>query len=520
MATIEVNTSEVSASPESSERVSLTRPDSNSVVIDTRQEAFEEAATPLPPPPRPAGSPRSPTAAVTGTPRPAVVEPTVRDEAEEEEADDGEAEEDEEEEEEEPKKKKRSDADEKGARPVKGYLRERPEFASALRKTVPAPPVGAVAAAAAEEDDDGLFHADKPKKSKKSKKPAPKKAASPKKKKAESSDEESSSSDGSGFDEEADGDEGDEAAEGEDEEELSEEDEYVEKMKTIEQIKNYAKMGAVPPQSPTMAMPLKMLRKIRDYQESVVNETIGIGFIGLGWLELIGLVEYSNERWGHHLEKIIGMGLKLRGAKATIGANIHLYESVFKHIYRKLGMDKLKEAGPWAQMIIVTVQLLGRVHKHNVEREMAEQAATMANNPDTIGQSERLRRLYEQELNRRKQRPAETAAAAAEDAGGAAAAAPLQQQQQQQQTMTPVDEAVKLTDADLVIPQSPSPEPNQPIDMKQPIAEADKPVPAPPAGSTAPTAASASDTAGTEEAEADEEEEDDVIVTIPKTKRR
>jgi len=201
-------------------------------------------------------------------------------------------------------------------------------------------------------------------------------------------------------------------------------DEYIEKMRLIEEIKQLSRAGAVPPQQPSMNMPLDMLRKIKEYQESVVDEIMGVGFIGMAWASLIGMIENLNERFDP-FAKAFGVGLKLRGVKKVVDENIHLYESAFKHIYRKLGISKNKEVSPWLQLVLVTVQIFGRVHVQNLEKEMSEQAESMANNPQTRLDAEQMGRMYEEQRRRQQEangRPRQRKSWGGGSGGGDAAA--------------------------------------------------------------------------------------------------
>jgi hypothetical protein len=159
---------------------------------------------------------------------------------------------------------------------------------------------------------------------------------------------------------------------------LSPDEEYIQKMRLMDEIKDFAKMGAMPPQPPNFGMPVDLLTKIRDYQASIIDETVGIGFIGMGWVGVIGMIESLNEKFDP-FARAFGVGLKLNGAKDEVEKNIHLYESAFRHIYRKL--PKNKEVGPWAQLVIFTVQILTSVHRSNQAKE-ARQAAAGQRKPD------------------------------------------------------------------------------------------------------------------------------------------
>lgn len=441
---VEVNTGETEIADAS---VSIKRPDESSVVIDTAEDDFDTIIEPAPVQKPPAAPPVAPSPIPIFRP-PTPVQPK------------------------EPRhhrrrhKKTSGQADETGS--VSGYMDEHPEFAAAMRRTVKPP--------AAVLDDDSNDEEPEPERRrgrKRERTPSP-------------SDSEISSHSSSSRDRNV-----DDAAESVDSfeakdlppaEAIGEEDEYIEKMKLMEEIKGYAKIGAVPPKPPTFDMPASLLRKIRDYQASVVDEIVGVGFIGMGWVQLIGLIEKLNGRYDP-FAKAFGVGLKLSGSKQAVEENIHLYEASFKHIYRKLGLDKQKDLGPWAQLVIVTVQILTKVHVSNMEREMAEQAREMARDPMTRQRAERMQQMYE---NRRQQQ--ETVAVAASPAPPPQPVPPVLESKTDptpQPTIKPVEDIV--------------------IDMQQPETDADEDAPV--SGAETPDGAGSSD-------------DDDVVVQIPTTRRK
>jgi hypothetical protein len=168
------------------------------------------------------------------------------------------------------------------------------------------------------------------------------------------------------------------------------ETEYIEKMRVIEEIKALSALGIVPPQEPAFSMPLSLLSKIRDYMQSRVDEIMGVGMIGVGWTQVIGLIEKLNNRYDP-FAKMFGMGLKLNGAKDAVESKIHLYENVFKHIYRKY-IPK-SEGSPWMQFVLVTVQILGEVHMENMKKEMLEEVEKLKRNPATREEAARLQKM-------------------------------------------------------------------------------------------------------------------------------
>lgn len=396
---------------------------------------------------------------------------------------------------------------------VQDYLDQRSDFAAALHRTVPVSTGKDEANAFSSSDTEVSSIAEEDTEQRKGK------WASPKHKKEESSEEESDSSASST--EEGPKKKGDDEAEEDSESGSSseegdrdaaggadpgtgnpEEDEYIEKMKLMEEIKEYAKMGAVPPQHPTFEMPVTLLRKIRDYQMSVVDEIMGVGFIGMGWVQVIGLVEKLNQRYDP-FARAFGTGLKLNGAKGAVEQNIHLYEKCFKHIYRKLNLGKNKELSPWVQLVSVTIQILSQVHMHNMEQEMMEEARRMASNPTTAEQAERLRRMHEQRKSQKDVPPAP------------APPAPAPSPALAQPTMKPVDEAIVADDeADEPEPKKEEepPRPNTPVELKQPPAAADEPV----------VVDDTDDEKKTEPTKVEEldDDDDDVVVEIPKARGR
>ena len=182
------------------------------------------------------------------------------------------------------------------------------------------------------------------------------------------------------------------------------EKDYIDKMRIIEEIKDFAKMGAVPPKQPTFDMPISLLRKIRDYQATVVDEILGVGFIGLGWIQIIGAIETLNDRFDP-FAKAFGTGLKLYGSKNAISKNIHLYEGTFKHIYRKFIKTNNKEISPWVQMVTATIQILSEVHVHNMEQEMMKQAEAAARAPETRTQAAHLDDMFSGDQSRPTHNP-------------------------------------------------------------------------------------------------------------------
>lgn len=306
---------------------------------------------------------------------------------------------------------------------------------------------------------------------------------------------------------------------------FSKADEYIEKMRLIEEIKQLSRAGAVPPQQPTMHMPVDMLRKIKEYQESMIDEIMGIGFLGIAWSSFIGLVEKLNERFDP-FAKVFGMGLKLRGAKKAVDDNIHMYEGVFKHIYKKLGIGG-KEVSPWLQLVLVTVQIFGQVHVQNMEREMTEQAEAMAADPRTRLYADQVREMYEnqrrEQQEQQKRAWGKSASSSAESPTTATDkpevhAAATKQQQQQQPENGPVsanksdkgDRKKENGDATQVtmkpVSETVPEQPSVVIDMVQPE---EKIV-------VKPHSDDDDDDSTGDDNDDDDDDDDDVIVQIPK----
>jgi hypothetical protein len=369
---------------------------------------------------------------------------------------------------------------------VEGYLDQNPRFAEALKRTIPEPEPNVFSssdtesASKASSEEDATPPAPARGRSRHREDDIEEREEDEADEKAGSDDSSSASSSADGGSPKPDAPEGDE-------------DDYIERMKLIEEIKGYAKMGAVPPQHPSFDMPVSLLRKIRDYQMTVVDEIMGVGFIGMGWVQIIGLVEKLNERYDP-FARAFGMGLKLTGAKGAIEQNIHLYEAVFKHIYRKLNLGNNRELSPWVQLVTVTIQILSQVHMKNLEEEMLRQAREAAADPRTAEQAEHLRRMHEQ---RRHQQPP-----------------PQQPQPSDQPTMASVDAAVadvkktEKEDAEPVVAEEHDepavPKPSTPVQLKQPAPPESEPVDEDLVGSHRD----------------DEEEDDDVVVEIPRAKGR
>ena len=279
-------------------------------------------------------------------------------------------------------------------------------------------------------------------------------------------------------------------------EEQSKEDEYIEKMKIIEQIKDYAKMGILPPQPPAFSMPISLLRKMRNYMESKADEIMGVGMIGTGWISIIGIIEKLNGQFDP-FAKVFGMGLKLTGAKQAVSDKIHLYEAVFKHIYAKL--PKSKEMNPWIQFGIVTMQILAEVHVKNMRDVMEHEAEETARNPQTHEDAEHVRKMFEE---REKQREAERQNGTTQTPAEKKRTVPPQPKMQ-----PPSDD---LTDEDTAVPV-PDPATDK-VDLQQPIPKEETEL---------KTKEEDPDEVVEEDEEVEEEDsDDDVVVQLPAPKRR
>jgi hypothetical protein len=281
-------------------------------------------------------------------------------------------------------------------------------------------------------------------------------------------------------------------------EEQTKEDEYIEKMKIIEQIKDYAKMGILPPQPPAFSMPISLLRKMRNYMESKADEIMGIGMIGTGWISIIGIIEKLNGQYDP-FAKIFGMGLKLTGAKQAVAEKIHLYEAVFKHIYAKL--PKSKEMNPWIQFGLVTMQILAEVHVSNMRKEMEAEAEETARNPRTHEDAEHIRKMFEE---RERQRRAERQTDTIPTLSAEPRKVPPQPMMQ-----PPKDE---ITDEEEEEEEEPK---KTKIDLKQPTPKEETPLKTKEEDSD-----EEEEVDEVEEKEAEDSDDSDVVVELPAPKRR
>jgi len=278
----------------------------------------------------------------------------------------------------------------------------------------------------------------------------------------------------------------------EEDEEQTKEDEYIEKMKIIEQIKDYAKMGILPPQPPAFSMPISLLRKMRNYMESKADEIMGIGMIGTGWISIIGIIEKLNGQYDP-FAKMFGMGLKLTGAKQAVAEKIHLYEAVFKHIYAK--MPKSKEMNPWIQFGLVTMQILAEVHIKNMREEMEREAEDIARDPRTREDAEHVRKMFEErERQRKEERETPT------------------RQVPPQPKMQPPSDSISEEEEEEVAPAAAKKD--EKIDLQQPTPKEETPL------KTKEEDSDKEEEEEEEETESVADSDDDVVVQLPAPKRR
>lgn len=288
----------------------------------------------------------------------------------------------------------------------------------------------------------------------------------------------------------------------EEEKPQSREDEYIEKMKIIEEIKEYAKMGILPPQPPAFSMPISLLRKMRDYMMSKADEIMGIGLIGTGWISVIGIIEKLNGKYDPFAH-IFETGLKLNGAKEAVASKIHLYEAVFKHIYAK--MPKSKEMNPWIQFGLITMQILVDVHVSNMRAEMEKEAEETARAPETRENAEHIRQAFEEKERQRKaEREAQTTPTPPSK--------PKREVPPQPRMQPPSDDITDVEEdeggAQPLLPAASETPKNEKIEMKQPPPEEE-------------TKLVTKDDETEEEVDEDEDDsDDDVVVQLPAPKRR
>lgn len=162
---------------------------------------------------------------------------------------------------------------------------------------------------------------------------------------------------------------------------MTEEEEALEKMSLLEEIKEGASMGFMPPNPPSLNMPLKTLRQIKAFQDEMASRAIHVGLMGTGLVSLVGILETLNGRFDP-IGKILGRGLKLQGAKDKVEANLALYKIPFIKLYKKLRTKGLGgDLPPWVQITLITAGILKEVHVENEVNEMQEKAQEQLRDP-------------------------------------------------------------------------------------------------------------------------------------------
>jgi hypothetical protein len=172
---------------------------------------------------------------------------------------------------------------------------------------------------------------------------------------------------------------------------LTEEQEALEKMLLYEEIKENIALGLEPPQmdiSPTM--PLKMLKQIKAFQDEIIAQTIHVNLMGTGLVAAVGILETLNGRFDP-FSKLLGSGLKLKGARDKVEEGLPLYKSPFTAIYKKMKKRGLGgEIPPWMQILMITGGILKEVHVANLRHEMAENAREELRDPEARAAAQRI----------------------------------------------------------------------------------------------------------------------------------
>lgn len=213
-------------------------------------------------------------------------------------------------------------------------------FQEALRDTIPASPVQPTEEAAAEEDDAPPPPADN--------------GEVPEGMSSSSSEDEGGDEDDEGTEPGETGSvesgEDDEGPDEEDEEvppqpqkrrrpqaEEDDEDEDKKKMRLLEESASLMADGFLPVQKPTFSMSVETLEKIVNHQEEQAAEQFGVGLIGFGWVEVIRLIQFANQRFDP-AAKIFGpgKGLKLDGAAEAVANDIRRYRGPFRYLWKKM----------------------------------------------------------------------------------------------------------------------------------------------------------------------------------------
>ena len=177
-------------------------------------------------------------------------------------------------------------------------------------------------------------------------------------------------------------------------EQQPDEDEDKKKIRLLEESAALMSDGFMPVQKPTFAMSVDVLEKIVNHQEEQAAEQFGIGLIGFGWVEIIRLIQFANQRFDP-ASKILGpgKGLKLDGAAEAVAKDIRRYRGPFRFLWKKMQSKKLEEYSPIITMGLVTFDILKKVHVDNVRKEMAAKARDTVHTPMSPAAMRRLQEM-------------------------------------------------------------------------------------------------------------------------------
>jgi hypothetical protein len=184
------------------------------------------------------------------------------------------------------------------------------------------------------------------------------------------------------------------------EDSMTDEEILNEKTDIMNDIKDYIALGVAPPTRPLFGMNLRMLRRIRQVMAHKHEETLGVGFLGVAFIEFMSGAERLNTRYDP-VAKVLGTGLRLQGMGDTVERKIEKYRIPFQRIYRKHLRTLFNVGGgggsngsmsPWVQLGLVTMGIAGKVHKTNMRKEMARQARAAAADPSVRQNAARVLR--------------------------------------------------------------------------------------------------------------------------------
>ena len=177
---------------------------------------------------------------------------------------------------------------------------------------------------------------------------------------------------------------------------LSPEDEVIRKMRLIEDIKDAARQGFMPPEQPHAGMPLAVLERIKRFQDEMMMQAMGVGLMGTGLVQLVGLLEIANEKFDP-FSKILGTGLKLQGAKQSVEQNLDRYSIPLTKMYRRYTESrggKPIEIPPWLEIITITGGILIGVHKQNVYSEAKKAAESEMRDPESLRKAHEIQQTF------------------------------------------------------------------------------------------------------------------------------